>query len=205
MSTSSDNIKFSHKINNIGQLQTFYSSWSKSYDDDVKKCNYSGPESLIKILVDMFKINGSRIIDVGCGTGLLSDHLDTDKYQIEVDGLDFSQEMLDIAKERDYYTHLYQKNVYLIDENVERIYDFAISSGMFTHSHVEPRAIENILHLLTQYGSFMFTVRSSYCEKFNFDDYIKQLQSDKKIRNYMKIENVSYIEGEECSVFVLYK
>lgn len=205
MTSSAEIIKFSHQINNLNNLQTFYSSWSESYDDDVKKCHYSGPESLINIFVDMFRINGSRIIDVGCGTGLITEHLNTNKYQIEVDGLDLSQEMLDIAKKRGYYTHLYQKNVYLIDESVERTYDFAISSGMFTHSHVEPRAIENILHLLTQYGTFIFTVRNSYCEQSKFDDCIKQLQNENKIRNYMKIDNVSYIEGEECSVFVLYK
>ena len=76
---------------------------------------------------------------------------------------------------------------------------------MFTHSHVEPRAIKNILHLLTHFGSFIFTVRNSFCQEGKFDEYIIELLNDKKIRNYMKIDNMSYIEEEECSIFILYK
>ena len=135
---------------------------------------------------------------------MIAEYLDKEKYNLQVDGMDLSSEMLDVAQNRKYYTNLYQKNVYLINKNVEQKYDFAISSGMFTHSHVKPEAIENILNLLTQFGNFIFTVRNSFCREQKFEDYINCLLREKKIRNYIKIDNISYIDEEHCTIFVIY-
>ena len=91
---------------------------------------------------DVSKIHCSKIIDIGCGTGLLSEYLDKFKYQIDVDGLDFSNEMLEVSRQRNYYTNLFQKDVYTVTSNTQYKYDYGISVGMFTHNHVEPRILK---------------------------------------------------------------
>lgn len=199
---STDTISTSHNINN---LEKFYAGWSNSYDKDVTNCKYVGPATIVNILTNKFKINGSRIIDIGCGTGLISEYLDRYKYQIEVDGLDFSNEMLDISRQRDYYTNLFQKDVYTIVPDTKMKYDFGISVGMFTHNHVEPRAIKNILNYIVNEGVFIFTVRDSYCIDKDFNNYISTLKNDNIISNFEVFESMEYIDGENCYIYIIYK
>lgn len=199
---SADTISTSHNINNLSK---FYADWSNSYDKDVSNCDYVGPQTIVDVLTKKFKIHGSKIIDIGCGTGLLADYLDILKYQIEVDGLDFSNEMLNISRQRNYYTNLFQKDVYLINENTEFKYDFGISTGMFTHNHVEPRAIKNILNYLTNEGIFIFTVRDSYCVEQNFSDYINSLKRENVIKKFEIYDSMKYIKDEDCYIYILYK
>ena len=199
---SEEVITTSHNINN---LEDFYAKWSTTYDNDVLNCNYVGPHSIVELLIRKFNIYGSKIIDIGCGTGLLSNYLDRFKYQIEVDGLDFSNEMLEISKTKDYYTSLIQKDVYEITGDNNQEYDFAVSIGMFTHNHVKPKAIRNILHYLTHEGVFIFTVRESFCINENFDKIISDLRQEKIIKDFEKYDAVQYIKDEDCFIFILYK
>lgn len=199
---SADTITTSHNINN---LEEFYDEWSNSYDTDVSNCNYVGPESIVNILTKKFKIHGSKIIDIGCGTGLLSEYLDKLKYQIEIDGLDFSNEMLSVSKCRNYYDKLFQKDVYTITPDTDIKYDFGISVGMFTHNHVEPRAIKNILHYIVSEGVFIFTVRDSYCVEKDFSKYIALLKKEKIIRDFEIHDAMKYIKDENCYIYIIYK
>ena len=63
-----------------------------------------GPSKQLNILTRNFNIYGSNILDVGCGTGLLADYLNKDKYQILIDGIDIN-EMIKIAVSN-YYDQL---------------------------------------------------------------------------------------------------
>jgi predicted TPR repeat methyltransferase len=199
---SVDTISTSHNINN---LEGFYADWSNTYDKDVSNCNYVGPETIVNILTKKFKIHGSKIIDIGCGNGLLSEYLDKFKYQIDIDGLDFSNEMLDVSRQRNYYTNLFQKDVYTITTDTEYMYDYGISVGMFTHNHVEPRAIKNILHYIVEEGVFVFTVRESYCKEKDFSNYIASLKQENTITNFEIHDSMKYIDDENCHIYILYK
>ena len=198
---SADTITTSHNINN---LEKYYADWSHSYEKDVSNCDYVGPETLVNILTQKFTIYGSKIIDIGCGTGLLSEYLDKFKYQVEVDGLDFSNEMLNVSRQRKYYNYLFQKDVYTVRPDNEFKYDFGISVGMFTHNHVEPIAIKNILHYLTNDGVFIFTVRESYCINENFDRFIAGLKEEKIIKDFEKYDAMKYIKDEDCYIYIIY-
>ena len=199
-----DTIHESHNVRDKESLKEYYSKWSTTYDSDVKSCKYNGPETIKDILIRNFNIYGAHILDVGCGTGLLADYLDKEKYQIVVDGIDISKEMIDIAKNRNYYDNLEVVDVFEINKQQLRKYDYIISVGMFTHSHVGPNAIDDILNFLEKGGVFIFTVRNSYAEKTDFYNYILDLVKKDKIKKCVTIENQNYIDEEKCVVYKLF-
>ncbi len=199
-----ETIHNSHKIENKEKLKEYYRNWSTTYDNDVRSCEYNGPETITNILTRNFNIYGSNILDVGCGTGLLADSLNKDKYQILIDGIDISNEMIKIASSRNYYDQLSTIDVFDVSEPQNKKYDFVVSIGMFTHSHVGPSAIENILNYLDDDGVFIFTVRNSYREKEHFEKFIVDLLKRGKISKFTNIENQNYIDEEKCSVYTLF-
>ena len=135
---------------------------------------------------------------------MLADYLNKDKYQILIDGIDISNEMIEIASERNYYKQLSLVDVFDIITPQNKKYDFAISAGMFTHNHVGPKAIENILNYLDNDGVFIFTVRNSFIKKENFHEFIVDLLKRDKISKFTTIKDQNYIDEEKCSVYTLF-
>ena len=194
----------SHKIKSKEKLREYYKTWSNNYDNDVRSCQYNGPETITNILTKNYNIYGSSILDVGCGTGLLGDYLFKNKYQISIDGIDISPEMIEIARKRKYYDDLRIVDIFNVTTSQNKKYDYIVSAGMFTHNHVGPSAVENILHFLEIDGVLIFTVRNSFAEQSNFKAYIVDLLTRKKIKKFTNIENQNYIDEEQCSVYTLF-
>ena len=113
--------------------------------------------------------------------------------------------MLDVSRQRNYYTNLFQKDVYTITTDTEYNYDYGISVGMFTHNHVEPIAIKNILHYIVEDGVFIFTVRDSYCKEKDFSNYIASLKQENIIKDFEIHDSMKYIDGEDCFIYIIYK
>jgi len=107
----------------------------------------------------VFFVNGNkpqRIIDVGCGTGLVGVELGKAGFS-NFDGIDISQEMIDIAKQRG-YSKLFigSLNVSLPCENNE--YDAALCVGVFTHGHVGSDRLDELVRIVKPGGIICFTV-----------------------------------------------
>lgn len=90
-----------------------------------------------------------RILDAGAGTGLVGQHL-KDLGYTNVDGLDISQEMLNIAHDKGIYKNLICAP--LSEKKIDQIqsgsYDALISSGTITVAHVKPPALDEIVRLV---------------------------------------------------------
>lgn len=80
-----------------------FDKWSKDYDNDVKKSYlnkeypFDGYFDVFDIILNQIKSN-SKILDVGFGTGVLTKKI----YDLDCDvyGIDFSEEMVLISKEK---------------------------------------------------------------------------------------------------------
>ena len=94
-----DNLNLAHSHNDE-DLQDIYKEWAPAYDHDNDNLlgTVSQPLS-VQIFQEYIKDKSLRIIDVGCGTGLVGVELEKDGFT-NFDGIDISQEMIDIAKQR---------------------------------------------------------------------------------------------------------
>jgi len=200
-----DNLDLTHSHNDE-DLQVVYKEWATAYDHDNDNLlgTVSQPLS-VQIFQEYIKDKSLRIIDVGCGTGLVGVELEKGGFS-NFDGIDISQEMIDIAKQRG-YSKLFigSLNDYLPCENNE--YDAAFCVGVFTHEHVGSDRLDELVRIVKPGGIICFTVNEGVYDSYGFDSKIKNLEST-NIWKILEIRKSDYmtkknIKGIYCVVKVI--
>jgi ubiquinone/menaquinone biosynthesis C-methylase UbiE len=109
---------------------------------------YNGAEIVVSCFLELNCAKDSRILDVGAGTGIIGSLLKNYGYD-NIDGLDASQKMLDLAKEKNCYKNLINTivspNTKLPIEN--KTYDVIIMAGVLCPGHISIDAFNEILRI----------------------------------------------------------
>ena len=190
---------------NENRLTEVYRDWSKKYDYDNDHVlgTVSQPKS-VNLLTTRLKDKNAEIIDVGCGTGLVGENLKANDF-IYFDGIDISEDMLEIAKSRGY------RNLFLGSLNnrlpvLDNAYDIAMCVGVFTHGHVSSEGFNELCRIVKPGGYICFTINEGVFEKYGFKEMIGDFQSHKIWEvislykdDYMTLENV---KGYYCLAMV---
>ena len=199
-----DNLDLS-KSKNDDEVLGIYKDWALLYDKDNDDLlgTVSQPNT-VQIFHEYVKDCKLKIIDVGCGTGLVGLELQNLGFS-NFDGIDISQEMIDVAQGRG-YSSLFLGNLNKslpIDSNS---YDAALCVGVFTHEHVGPERFSELVRIVKTQGIICFTINEDVYESYGFDIAIKNLESenvwevlDIKKHDYMVKKNV---KGIYCVVKV---
>ena len=190
---------------NDDRLTEVYRDWAKRYDYDNDKIlgTVSQPKS-VNLLSTKLKDKTAKIIDVGCGTGLVGENLKAKKF-IYFDGIDISKDMLSIAKSRGYrnlFLGSLSKQLPILDD----AYDSAMCVGVFTHGHVSSEGFNELCRIVKPGGYVCFTINEGVFQKYGFKEMIAKLQTDKTWEvislykdDYMTLENV---KGYYCLAVV---
>ena len=204
-SKNKDNLLGVYKSQNEDELIGAYKDWALLYDkdnDDVLG-TVSQPNS-VKIFHEYLKDSKLKIIDVGCGTGLVGLELKNLGFS-NFDGIDISQEMIDIAQGRG-YNSLFLGNLNKLLPIGSNSYDAALCVGVFTHGHVGPERFSELVRIVKPEGIICFTINENVYESQGFDIAIKHLEStniwevlDIRKHDYMVKKNV---QGIYCVVKV---
>ena len=200
-----DNLLGVYKSQNEDELIGAYKDWALLYDkdnDDVLG-TVSQPNS-VKIFHEYLKDSKLKIIDVGCGTGLVGLELKNLGFT-NFDGIDLSQEMIDVAQGRG-YNSLFLGNLNKSLPIGSNSYDAALCVGVFTHGHVGPERFSELVRIVKPAGIICFTINENVYESQGFDIAIKHLEStniwevlDIRKHDYMVKKNV---KGIYCVVKV---
>ena len=190
---------------NDNRLTEVYRDWAKKYDYDNDHVlgTVSQPKS-VNLLSARLKDKTAKIIDVGCGTGLVGEKLKAKDF-IYFDGLDISKDMLSIAKSRGY------RNLFLGSLNkqlpvLDNAYDAAMCIGVFTHGHVSSDGFNELCRIVKPGGYVCFTINEGVFEEYGFKEMIAEFQLNKAWEvislykdDYMTLENV---KGYYCLAVV---
>lgn len=82
-------------------------------------------------------------MDIGAGTGLVAEHL----TGLDVHALDITPEMLEIARGKDLYSTLISADLTQTLDLANDTYGGVISCGTFTHGHVGPECLPELLRV----------------------------------------------------------
>jgi len=190
---------------NDNRLTEVYRDWAKKYDYDNDHVlgTVSQPKS-VNLLSTRLKDKTAKIIDVGCGTGLVGEKLKAKDF-IYFDGLDISKDMLSIAKSRGY------RNLFLGSLNkqlpvLDDAYDAAMCIGVFTHGHVSSDGFNELCRIVKPGGYVCFTINEGVFEEYGFKEMIAEFQLNNVWEvislykdDYMTLENV---KGYYCLAVV---
>ena len=87
-----------YKLKTPEELLKYYQDWTNNnkYNKDMVDWNYTAPQETVSVLKKYSLNKNSKILDAGCGTGLVG--IELKKYGcLHIDGVDFSQDMLDLV------------------------------------------------------------------------------------------------------------
>ena len=211
MSTNQKGLKFYDNLDlsqrkNEGKLITVYQKWASLYDKDNDDLlgTVSQPTA-VQIFQEYVQDKKLKIVDVGCGTGLVGRELEKNGF-INFDGIDISQEMIDIAYSRGYKTlFLGNLNESLLFKS--KSYDAALCVGVFTHGHVGSDRLSELVRIVKSGGIICFTVNEGVYDSYGFDSKIKNLEST-NIWKILEIRKSDYmtkknVKGIYCVVKVI--
>ncbi|MCG8512403.1 MAG: class I SAM-dependent methyltransferase [Rhodospirillales bacterium] len=139
------------------EVVDLYGEWAETYDDELENNYYVAPERGAGVFAEHVADREARIIDVGCGTGLVGRVLAARGFAA-IDGLDISAEMLSQARRKGGYDKLFEADLTGPIDVADATYDAAISVGTFTHNHVGPDGLDEVLRIVKPGGIASITV-----------------------------------------------
>ena len=137
----------------------------------------------------------ARIIDMGCGTGMVGDALRNFGYN-NIDGVDMSEASLKCAKEKGIYKNLIRG--FMASDNSQDLgvkaddYDAAICVGVLTMGHVRGKGLEDFVYAVKPGGLACFSIRGEVLNdpKYGFEEKMKELCQKKKWELVKKVDLV---------------
>lgn len=183
----------------LEDIESGYRAWAGDYDQDlVEDAGYVAPKQCAEALRDAMSDPAVPVLDAGCGTGLVGVYL-AEKGVESIDGLDYSQDMLDEAAEKKCYRRLLQADLNRPLDIPSDHYGATVCVGTFTTGHVGPEALFELIRVTQPEGPVCFTVRESFWKESGFREVIAKADERGMAEVVSQVE-VPYIvkEGSTC-------
>nr|WP_293097890.1 class I SAM-dependent methyltransferase [Okeania sp. SIO2F4] len=128
----------------------------------MRDADYLSPEKVADFVLKYVPKN-SKILDAGSGTGLAGKLLYDYGYTNLV-GINISEGMLNKARHKNVYTHLYKQ---VLGETLDfstNFFDAVICVGVFTYNHAPSSAFDELIRITKPGGYIIFTMRPDFYE-----------------------------------------
>ncbi|MAE37577.1 MAG: SAM-dependent methyltransferase [Pelagibacteraceae bacterium] len=156
------------------KLKQHYKSWANDYDQDLIDWGYAYPSQLKKIMSHDIRVKkNSKILDAGCGTGLVAEALSDMNFK-NIIGLDYSMDMLNVAKDKKIYTRLVRESLNKKTSLRSNQFDIVLCTGVLTSGHVGAKAINELIRVTKNKGYLILSIAESIYEKLGFKDEIEK-------------------------------
>ncbi len=175
------------------RVKEFYEDWAKNYNIDIDDADYSGPSIAARLLGQHLSVKNGRILDAGCGTGLVGIELQALGYG-NLDGFDLSDSMVEQAASTGAYAEVLGSidMMRAAESYAPASYDAILSIGVFTLGHVPPEAL-NVLLMLTRAGGLLvISTRTHYYDQTNFQQLVDELITNKQAELIQLIKDAPY-------------
>ena len=158
-------------------LGRLYDEWAADYDRQL----WASGNPYIAILAGFTGRHvadfGARILDAGCGTGNMAQLLAQMGYR-NIDGLDPSPGMLEIARGKQVYQSLHELYLGAQVDLPPDSYDAVVAAGVLTHGHAPAESLDGILGITRPGGVILFSLSKPAWLEHGFRGKIEQLEQD---------------------------
>ena len=145
-----------------------YADSAETYDHTMLDgLAYRSPQQIAALAALIEERRDVRVLDVGCGTGLLANSLRAHGFN-RVDGLDYSAPMLSVAQREGRIDKAFLRDLNGRLGMGAECYDILVSTGTFTHGHVGAECLPGLLALLVPGGHFICTVHRDVWDEGGF-------------------------------------
>jgi len=186
--------------------RALYARWADTYERGfIVDSRYVYHEHVAEVFVERagpsIAVSGP-VLDVGCGTGVAGEALRRRGVHT-IDGVDISPEMLERARSKHddagpVYRSLIEADLtepLAIDADV---YSGVVSVGTFTHGHVGPAALAELVRITRPGGRVAIGINAAHFSNHGFASMLARLCTDRRITEPELIA-VPIYEGSDMS------
>lgn len=152
---------------NADELAQAYAAWSNAYDRETAASGYCLPFMIAGWVARYVPRDAGALLDAGCGTGLSGPYLRALGYS-QIDGLDFSEEMLGLAAARGAYRDLRRATLGETLPWPDGHFAAFFSTGVFTEGHAPASSLDELVRMTRPGGHAIFTVRDTVLRSGKF-------------------------------------
>ena len=179
MSDDKPDLKTAYGLKTPEDSKRLYAEWAWDYDESfAAREDYQLHIHTARAFVGAG--GQGPVLDVGAGTGLCGAIL-ADLGVGPLDATDISAEMLDRAMRKDVYRDAIVADITEGIHVPPASYAGIVSSGTFTHGHVGPEAIDELLRVARPGAQFALSVNMEHFRQDGFADKLRQLETDHAI------------------------
>ncbi len=173
-----------------------YEDWAPTYEQNLQQdYGYIAPKLAADVFARYCGDKATRILDLGCGTGLVGEELAARGYS-KLDGLDISTGMLDVARRKQLYDNLIVADMTQpIDLGLHR-YGAAIAVGCFGGGHLGPEHLHNIIDCVVPGGLLAFYINGIPYDEDDYRAHFKSLEVD-QVCSVLVAEQSNYMQSLE--------
>lgn len=202
---ASDFVTEAYNVHGKQGLKKFYEKWAEDYDRQMLgKLDYVSPRIIAEMMRCHLPGKEARILDIGCGTGLTAQALHGHGYT-SLHGIDLSEDMVRVAGKRGIYKELTTTDVTRPLPFEDNGFDGAISSGTFTHGHVDAGCLEEIFRVIKPGGLLACTVNFDIWESAGFAETFAGMEEDRRIRCLARTADKFYDGKDPAGWFCVYR
>lgn len=156
-------------VKEADEVAALYTKWGgDTYDDDVHKWGYQLPDLAVnyaKSIIAKNVFEGTRMLDAGAGTGLLS-HCLKDAGVKEATAIDISPEMLSKAMRSGFYSCCKVVDLKKSFGFTDNAFDVSLCLGTLTYMEPADDTIAELCRVTRVGGYVIFSMRTDLCEKW---------------------------------------
>lgn len=205
MADSPELWKATYEAGTPEELNAAYARWATAYDrDTLDHMGYVGPQTSCGLVDNYLESKDSRILDAGCGTGLVGENLTDIGYQ-QVDAFDYCEDMLAVAGQKDVYDKLFQADLNRLSEVDNNTYDASVCVGTFTYAHVGPKGFDELIRVTKPGGYVCFTVRDGAYQEYDYRSHMLKLEADNAWELQTMAHEPYLLKEQVVAKFCVYK
>ena len=172
-------------------LKRFYDTWAENYEQDSFKFGYHRVLAMMSGMVGrhLDPISGTRILDAGCGTGLMGEVLSLMGFG-DLTGIDLSDGMMAVAQQKDVYLSLDNLKIDEAMDLPDDDFDAVVSMGVFTAGcHMPSRSFRELVRITRPGGKIIFGIRIEIPEYPGFSAMFEELEREGSWRHLESTES----------------
>ncbi|MDJ0779453.1 MAG: methyltransferase domain-containing protein [Gammaproteobacteria bacterium] len=181
--------------------QQHYDDWASSYDSDlVDDLDYVAWRAAGDLFAERVDARDQPILDVACGTGLVGEYL-RDLGFDQIDGADFSGEMLAVAARRNVYRELWQHD-FTRPRRPEPGYAALICVGMFSFTTPRISDLPHVVDCVRPGGLCVITVNGAAWRELDLETGARRAAAEHGF-TITEMITIDYIREQDIDARVL--
>lgn len=152
-------------------VEKVFDNFAESFDEILGNLEYDSPRQIAEIISRNMcadSMSCCRILDLGCGTGLCGNALDSLFKKRFLCGVDLSAAMLEKARAKGIYNRLEKAEIEQYLSNCSEHYNFVVSGDVLTYFGALEKVFSGVCSVLEKDGYFAFSATKNNLNKRDY-------------------------------------